>query len=118
MENYKKIPEKGYYYHHKHDPTGPLNNYAYEVIGIGLHTEGSHTELSPKDQFVVYRPIYEAYVYKMGKIYDIRPLELFMENVKKIDKSGKEKTFPRFQKITDENIISELKKKVAEMYGE
>jgi len=22
-------PEPGYYYHFKHDPDGPLNNYAY-----------------------------------------------------------------------------------------
>lgn len=113
-----KIPEKGYYYHYKHDPKGSFENYAYEVLGVGLHTEGNHDELSPQDLFVVYRPIYEAYVYKMGKMYDIRPLEMFMENIKKIDQSGEEKTFPRFIKILDENIISELKKKSEEMYGE
>jgi len=25
----KNLPEPGYYYHFKHDPAGPLNNYAY-----------------------------------------------------------------------------------------
>ena len=28
----KKLPEPGYYYHFKHDPDGPLNNYAYYIM--------------------------------------------------------------------------------------
>ena len=32
-------PEPGYYYHFKHDPAGPLNNYAYFIYGVGHHTE-------------------------------------------------------------------------------
>lgn len=39
MKITKKIPEKGFYYHYKHDPKGEFNNYAYEVVGLGLHTE-------------------------------------------------------------------------------
>jgi hypothetical protein len=35
----KKLPEPGYYYHFKHDPDGPLNNYAYYIYGVGHHTE-------------------------------------------------------------------------------
>ena len=31
----KNRPEPGYYYHYKHDPNGPLNNYAYYIYGIG-----------------------------------------------------------------------------------
>ena len=27
----KTLPEPGYYYHFKHDPAGPLNNYAYYI---------------------------------------------------------------------------------------
>jgi hypothetical protein len=107
------FPEKGYYYHYKHDPTGSIYNYAYEVLGVGLHTEGKHDETDQKDQFVVYRPIYEAYVYQMGKMFDIRPLEMFMGEV---EKDGK--ILKRFTKIIDPNIISELKKKKEEMYGE
>ena len=108
-----KNPEKGYYYHYKHDPLGSIYDYAYEVLGVGHHTEGNHSEMSPKDLFVVYRPIYEAYVYQNGKMFDIRPLEMFMEGV---EKDGK--VLKRFTQITDENIISELKKKKEEMYGE
>lgn len=32
-------PELGFYYHYKHDPTGAVNNYAYEILNIGHHTE-------------------------------------------------------------------------------
>ena len=32
-------PDPGYYYHFKHDPAGPLNNYAYYIYGVGHHTE-------------------------------------------------------------------------------
>jgi hypothetical protein len=106
-----KLPEKGFYYHYKHDPKGEVGNYAYEVIGVGLHSEGSHGEANSKDMLVVYRPLYEAFVYKMGKLFDIRPLEMFMEEV---EKDGKR--FTRFKKITDPNIIVKLEKIAGEMY--
>src|SRR4051812_40692059 len=106
-----KIPEKGFYYHYKHDTNGPVNNYAYEVVGVGVHTED---DCRPEDaHLMVYRPIYEASVFKAGKLFDIRPLDMWMENV---TKNGK--TFPRFQKISDPKIISELEKIKKEMYGE
>ncbi len=101
-----QIPEKGYYYHYKHDKNAEINNYAYEVIGVGHHTE------KEEEYFVVYRPLYkEALVYKMGKLFDIRPLSMFMENV---TKEGQ--TFARFQKITDSGIISKLEEIKKEMY--
>jgi len=34
----KNVPEKAFHYHYKHDPKGEVNNYAYEVIGVGIHT--------------------------------------------------------------------------------
>jgi hypothetical protein len=35
-----KIPEINcFYYHYKHDPSISVNNYAYEVIGVGMHSE-------------------------------------------------------------------------------
>ena len=52
-----KLPEPGYYYHFKHDPHGPVNNYAYYIYGVGHHTEGN---CRPEDAFMqVYRPLYE-----------------------------------------------------------
>ena len=96
-----RVPEKGFYYHYKHDPAGSVNNYAYEVMGTGCHTED---DCRPEDaNLVVYRPLYESSVYKAGKLFDIRPLGMFMENV---TKDGK--TFPRFEKITDAAVIAEL----------
>ena len=103
-------PEPGFYYHYKHDPSGTVNNYAYEVLGTGCHTE---EDCRPEDaNLVVYRPLYESSVYKAGRFFDIRPLEMFMENVTK-----ENKTFPRFQKITDPGTITQLKTIQRQMYS-
>src|SRR5436305_12798626 len=45
----KMLPEPGYYYHFKHDPNGPLNNYAYYIYGVGHHTE---EDCRPEDVFM------------------------------------------------------------------
>ena len=61
---------------------------------------------------VVYRPLYKhANVYKAGKLFDIRPLEMFIGNAVK---DGKE--IPRFTKINDPQLVVELKKIKEEMY--
>jgi hypothetical protein len=104
------VPEKGFYYHYKHDQNGPVNNYAYEVVGVGCHTED---DCRPEDaNMVVYRPLYESSVYKAGKFFDLRPLSMFMENV---TKNGQ--IIPRFQKITEPEIIEKLKAIKDEMYN-
>jgi hypothetical protein len=102
------IPENGFYYHYKHDPAGAVNNYAYEVMGIGHHTEVDGLDESA---MVMYRPLYEASVYKIEKHWDLRPVGMFMEDV---TKDGK--TFPRFQEITDEAVLAELAKVRDAMY--
>jgi hypothetical protein len=101
----EKVPAKGFYYHYKHDQSGPINNYAYEVVGVGHHTEQDGVYM------VVYRPLYESSVYTAGKLYDLRPLEMFMEEV---IKDGK--TFPRFNLITDSNILVQLEDIKKTMY--
>ncbi len=104
----KKI-EKGFFYHYKHDPANGEFNYAYEVLNIGKHTE---IEDFDDASFVVYRPLYEsAKVYQAGKLWDIRPFSMFAEDV---TKEGK--TFPRFTKIEDPELIERMKAKAAEMY--
>lgn len=109
-----RVPEPGFYYHYKHDSNGPVNNYAYEVVGVGFHTEDN---TRPGEQhFLVYRPLYEASVYKASKdlgipCFDNRPLEMWMED---IEKDGQR--FPRFQKIIDPAIIEKLDKIRQEMY--
>jgi hypothetical protein len=105
-----RVPELGFYYHYKHDPAKAINDYAYEVMGVGVHTED---DCRPEDaNMVVYRPLYEASVFKAGKLFDLRPLDMWMGDV---EKDGK--TFLRFQKITDPEIISELKMIREKMYG-
>ena len=96
------IPEKGFYYHYKHDANGPINNYAYEMLGVGCHTED---DCRPVDaNMVVYRPLYEdAMVYKSGRFFDLRPIDMWMGDV---HKDGN--TFPRFKKIIDTKTIAAL----------
>lgn len=106
MEIPSKVPEPGFYYHYKHNPFGPVNNYAYEVLGVGCHTE------LPDVNMVVYRPLYpEAPVYKAGRFFDLRPLATFMEVAEE------SKPFRRFRKISDPVVISELEVIKLEMYG-
>jgi len=110
----KRVPETGFYYHYKHDPNGPVNDYAYEVTGIGFHTEDDARPGG--EHFVQYRPLYESAVYKASlelgvTCFDNRPLGMWMGDV---EKDGK--TFPRFQKITDPEVIAKLVKVRAEMY--
>lgn len=107
-----QIPAHGFYYHYKHDPSGTVNNYAYEVLGVGCHTED---DCRPEDAtLVVYRPLYDtASVYRAGKLFDIRPLSMFMETV---TKDGQ--MMSRFTKITDKATIAELEQIRKEMYPE
>ncbi len=102
----KRVPEVGFYYHYKHDPAGPVDNYAYEVLGVGFHTEDNFRE--GEAHFVIYRPLYPSSVYKAEQglgvpCFDARPLEMWMGQVEKDGVS-----IPRFTKITDPATISEL----------
>jgi len=103
------IPEKGFYYHYKHSPGKDIYDYAYEILNIAHHTEIDGLDESA---MVVYRPVYESSVYKLGKHWDARPLASFMEPV---TKDGK--TFDRFQKITDPFLIQQFQEKILEMYS-
>ncbi|HYD22989.1 MAG TPA: DUF1653 domain-containing protein [Flavipsychrobacter sp.] len=101
----------GFYYHYKHDPEGEINNYAYEVLGVGYHTEKE--EASPDKYVVVYRALYEAGSYVDGKMFAIRPYDMFTEQVE-----VKGVSIPRFGLITDVKVVNELKKIRDEMYSE
>jgi hypothetical protein len=87
--------KKGFYYHYKHDPEKGINDHAYEVIGIGMHTED-------RSLTVIYRPLYKN-TFLPPADFCARPYEMFIENV---EKNGK--TVPRFQKITDREIIAQI----------
>lgn len=101
-----RVPKPGLYYHYKHDPNGPINNYAYEVIGVGFHTEEDARK--GEEHFVNYRPLYRSSVVeaseKLGiECFDNRPLKKWMADV---EKDGK--TFPRFRLITDPLVIHDI----------
>jgi hypothetical protein len=105
----ERRPEPGYYYHYKHDPTKGVDDYAYYIYGVGHHTED---DCRPEDQFMqVYRPLYNAFVFEHGKMFDLRPLRMFYEPVQW---QGKE--VERFVRITDPKIIDELRAIRARMY--
>ena len=59
----------------------------------------------------VYRPLYEAYAYRNGGMFDLRPLHMFYEPAKL---NGKE--VQRFTKITDPVVIAQLQAIKARMY--
>jgi hypothetical protein len=98
-----KQPEPGYYYHYKHKADGTINNYAYYIYGVGHHTE---RDCRPQDKYMqVYRPLYEdAYVYKNGKMFDLRPLYMFYDPAIVNGVS-----VARFTKITHPAVIAELR---------
>jgi len=77
----------GFFYHQKHDPEKGIDHHAYEVIGIGFHTE-DETEM------VVYRPLYRS-----DHQFFVRPLSMWNEM-----KDG----IPRFIEIVDEKLIQRL----------
>lgn len=109
------IPQPGFYYHYKHDAKDQVNNCAYEVIGVGFHTE---LKESPDGHFVTYRPLYpEAHVYQVHKklgvpCFDIRPLDKWLEPA-----PSDGITIPRFRMITDKTIIKELTRIRNNMYS-
>jgi len=107
-----ELPEPGYYYHFKHDPLGPVNNYAYYIYGVGHHTED---DCRPEDAFMqVYRPLYEeAYAWRHGGLFDLRPLAMFY---KPALRDGKE--VPRFARIADPAVIARLAAIRAQLYPE
>ena len=97
------IPENGFYVHYKHAPSGELHNYIYEVVGLARNTED-------KSYSVLYRPLYKNDWFAPAA-YQARPLDMFMEEVKK---DGNH--VPRFRKITDLQLLLELENVRNQMY--
>jgi len=104
MEIPERLPEKGFYYHYKHDPAGPLYAYAYEVTGVGRHTED-------ESYLAMYRPLYKSEYLGEADCF-LRPAAMCTEDV---TKDGK--TFPRFQKVTDPEVIKKLEEIRDRMYS-
>ncbi|MFT7557875.1 MAG: hypothetical protein ACI83D_000549 [Planctomycetota bacterium] len=66
--------------HFKHDPSGPENNYIYEIMGIGRHSE-------TEEVLVIYRPLVSGeypWLDQVGASFNARPLEMFIDK-KEVD---------------------------------
>lgn len=98
------MPEFGFYYHYKHDSSGAVNNYAYEVTGIARHTED-------KSFLILYIPLYEADWFKPAN-FQARPLTMFMESVTKDGVTRR-----RFTKIEDPEVLKQLTEIRDQMYS-
>ena len=111
-------PEKGFYYHYKHDSQNGVVHCAYEVVGnaFSIESAGVHSENPEdffKDEVVVYRPLFpDSLVLKADRNFWVRPIKMFLEDVV-VDG----KTMSRFMKITNPEIIVELEKIRDAMYN-
>jgi hypothetical protein len=99
-----EIPPNGFYYHYKHEPDGTFNDHAYEVVGLARNTEDDAF-------YVMYRPLYDSSYIGKANVF-VRPLGMFMEEVTALGKS-----LPRFEQITDTELISKLSESKIQMYG-
>jgi hypothetical protein len=60
----------------------------------------------------VYRPLYEeAYAYRNGGLFDLRPLHMFFKPAE-----WKGKAVPRFSRIVDPDLIAQLEAIKSRMY--
>lgn len=110
------VPKIGFYHHYKHDPKKGTHHFAYEVLGIAMHTE---SDCRPEDVFMVsYRPLYEsAQVFKTSQqlgipCFDCRPLKMWMGEVE-----HKGVIVPRFTLVTRGSELNILKINRGKMYG-
>jgi len=96
------IPEKGFYYHYKHDSNKGVSDHAYFVLGVAKDTEDDCEEDFRYE--VIYQPLYDLSEF-LGEKIDLckRPLEMFMDT-KEVDG----KMIERFQKINDLETIKKL----------
>ena len=67
-------PQPGdYYYHYKHNPAKDALNYAYQIVGLALHSE-------TEEVFVAYRPLYSPnHVWDHNCDFYVRPLNMFLD---------------------------------------
>lgn len=97
-------PERGFYYHYKHDPAQGIEHHAYEVTGLARHSED-------ESLLVRYRPLYASAHLGEADEY-ARPLSLWDVLVE-----WEGKTLPRFTRIEDQELIAKLRLVREEMYG-
>ncbi|MBX4195469.1 DUF1653 domain-containing protein [Candidatus Parcubacteria bacterium] len=103
-------PKNGFYYHFKHTRDGPINEGAYEVVGVGRMTESKDEN---PELMVIYRQLYEHPTPIPGRPFELRPLKMFTGTIRRAGYSG-----PRFVRITNQNVIDRLIWVRKQMYPE
>lgn len=93
-----------FYYHFKHDPSD-VYDHAYVVEGFAF-------DLEHDKEVLLYKPLYELVIDGLKVETGVRSIENFTEMVTRDDK-----TFERFSKVTDPEIISKLESKKKEIFG-
>mgnify|MGYP000240232230 CR=1 FL=1 len=100
-----QIPERGFYYHYKHEDARGFTHHAYEVLGLSRHTED--------ETFLVrYRPLYSERTYLGDADQSVRPLDLWFTQV---EWNGE--TLPRFTRVTDPVLLEKLIAVRTQTYG-
>ncbi len=112
----KEVPP-GFYYHHEHNSSGEIANRAYEVIGLGFHTNPGDG-WPGDDCFVIYRPLYSSTRLSMASEKSGTPhfhAEPLADWKDVVPKDGG--YVPKFRKITDPLLIEILTGIRDKMYG-
>jgi hypothetical protein len=105
----ENLPEPGVYYHFKHDPDGPVNNYAYYIYGVGHHTED---DCRTEDAFI---QVYTGHYTRRHSLPERRPLRPApAAHVKPAEWKGKR--VKRFTRIVDPGVIAQLAAIKTRMY--
>lgn len=98
-------PQVGeYYYHFKHDDSD-VCDHAYFIEGLAYDLENDR-------EVLLYKPLYELVIDGVKVETGVRSITNFTEMV---TRDGK--TFARFSKVTDPEIISKLELRKKELYG-
>lgn len=96
-------PKIGEFYYHKRHQTDDIYNYAYQVVGLGFHTE-------TEEIMVAYTPLYtHNNVVEQKLQFYLRPLSLWTT----VAENGQP---ARFTLINDPEIIKLLNIRKEEMY--
>ena len=105
----KNVPVPGFYYHKNHDPAGPGNNNAYELVAVSSNSKDAY----PDDygEIVAYRPLYAHPELPRERSF-CTTLHTFMETV---DVGGVK--VPRFRLIENPTLARELARIRDQMYG-
>lgn len=93
-----------FYYHFKHNPED-VCDHAYVIEGLAF-------DLEHDKEVLLYKPLYELVIDGLKVDTGVRSVDNFTEMV---TRDGK--TFERFSRVTDPEVISKLELRKKELFG-